>query len=527
MALLTGVPLAFVALFFAWPLGAILARGTRGRAFGEVLGRAATWRVVWFTTWQAALCSLLAVLVGLAPAWVLARYRVPGRRALLALTTVPFMLPTIVVGSSFLAILPSDWHRSIAAIIVAHVWVNLAVVVRTVGASVAQFDPRLGEAAATLGASPTRRLLHVHLPLMRPALLASSAVVFLFCFTSFGIVRILGGPAHPTLEVEIWRRTTQSLDLSTAAVLGIVQLLLVSILLLLWTGAQARRSLGLSQRIRHTLRAPTRRSRPAVLLVLLVTATAVLAPLVVMVARSFTVGGGVRSLDAWRSIFGRGPAPRAGTRPVVEHPLDTMVNSLKIAVVAAAIAVVIATMAACAIAYSRGRGRILDTGLMLPLGTSAVTVGFGLIITFNRHPVDLRGSWIILPIAQALVSIPFAIRVILPTLRAIDPRQREAAAVLGASPGRTWLAVDLPILRRAVGAAAGFAFAMSVGEFGATSFLTRVGNETAPIAIGRLVARPGRFNLAQAYALATMLAAVTLVVVLIVDRFRDEKDASF
>ena len=177
LAILTGVPVGFVALFFVWPLAAILRRGLGGSAFSKVLGRAATWRIVWFTTWQAALCAAAAVAIGLAPAWVLARYRVRGRRLLLALTTVPFMLPTVVVGSSFLALLPAGWHRTIPAIIVAHVWVNLAVVVRTVGASAAQIDPRLGDAAAVLGASPWQRMRHVTLPLLRPALLASSSVV--------------------------------------------------------------------------------------------------------------------------------------------------------------------------------------------------------------------------------------------------------------------------------------------------------------------------------------------------------------
>jgi thiamine transport system permease protein len=188
---------------------------------------------------------------------------------------------------------------------------------------------------------------------------------------------------------------------------------------------------------------------------------------------------------------------------------------------------VVGTLAACAIAYARRAGRLLDVWLMLTLGTSAVTIGFGLIITFDHHPIDLRGSWIILPIGQALVAVPFAIRVILPTLRSIDPHLREAAATLGAPPRRVWMEVDLPVLRRAIGAAAGFAFAMSIGEFGATSFLTRIGNETAPIAILRLVARPSTFNLAEAYALATMLALVTLVVIVGVDRLRDERGASF
>lgn len=132
-----------------------------------------------------------------------------------------------------------------------------------------------------------------------------------------------------------------------------------------------------------------------------------------------------------------------------------------------------------------------------------------------------------IPLGHALVALPFVVRVVLPTLRAIEGGLRDAAATLGASPVRVWREVDAPVLRRALGAGAGFAFAISIGEFGATSFLTRTGNETAPIAIGRLIGRPSTFNLAQAYALATVLAVVTFVVILGVDRWRGERGAAF
>lgn len=528
------VPVLFTALFFGWPLGAILGRGLSLGAIGDALGDAHTRSVLWFTVWQAAVCAAAAVAIGLVPAYVLSRYRVPGRRLLLALVTVPFMLPTVVVGSAFLALLPSSMHRTVPAVLIAHVWVNLAVVVRTVGASVAQMDPRLGDAAATLGASPWRVMRHVTLPLLRPALWASASVVFLFCFTSFGIVRLVGGPSHPTLEVEIWRRTTQALDLRTAAALAVLQLVIVVGLTVVWSGQQARTSSRTRMRTHAVLRrARTGGQRVLVWATAVVTAAVVLAPLVVMVERSMSTaasGPARHSLDAWRAVLGIGSSggrPAGGAQPVVADPWATVLTSLRIAVVASLIAIVVGTLAACAVAYARRAGRLLDVGLMLPLGTSAVTIGFGLIITFNRGWWDLRNNWVMLPIGQALVAVPFVVRVILPTMRAIEPGLREAAATLGASPWHVWREIDLPVLRRAMGAGAGFAFAISVGEFGASSFLTRIDNETAPIAIGRLIARPSMLNLAQAYALATVLAVITLVVIVVVDRLRGERGASF
>jgi thiamine transport system permease protein len=121
---------------------------------------------------------------------------------------------------------------------------------------------------------------------------------------------------------------------------------------------------------------------------------------------------------------------------------------------------------------------------------------------------------------QALVAIPFVVRIVAPTLRAIDARQREAAAMLGASPGRVRREIDVPIVSRALAVAAGFAFAISLGEFGATVFLARPDRPTLPVAIFRFLGRPGELNAAQAYALAVVLMVVTTVSVLLVERIR-------
>ena len=521
-------PVVFVALFFVLPVAAIVARGFEPSAIADVLGSSRVRGVLWFTVWQAALCSVLAMLIGLAPAYVLSRYRVPGRRTVLALVTVPFVLPTVVVGSAFLTVLPGSWRRSVLAMVIAHVWVNLAVVIRTVGASVAQLDPALGDAAATLGAGPWRTMRHVTLPLLRPAIAASGSIVFLFCLTSFGIARLLGGPTRPTLEVEIWRVTTQRLDLRTASVLALVQLVVVLALMGAWTAVQARSSRMHSMRtVQHLRNARTHRGRMLVIAVAALTAIIAITPLLVLAVRSLRTGAQQWSLDAWRTVFGRPAGSVPGTAPNDTAPWESLITSLRIAAVATVIAVVIGTLAACAIALARRGSGLLDTGLMLPLGTSAVTVGFGLLITFDRAPMDLRGSWVMLPLGQALVAMPFVVRVVLPTLRAIDPGLREAAATLGAPPRRVWREVDLPVLRRAIGVACGFALAMSLGEFGATSFLTRVGNETAPIVIARLLSRPSQLNLATSSALATLLAGATLAVMLVIDRLRGERGVSF
>jgi thiamine transport system permease protein len=524
---LVALPALFVAVFFVWPVAAIIGRGLSVEGIRDVLSDPGLRSVAWFTLWQAAVSTILTLLLGLLPAYVLARYRFPGRALVLAVVTVPFVLPTVVVGTAFLALLPASWDQTAAAIIVAHVYFNLAVVVRTVGTLWGQLDPRTEEAARTLGASPRQVLWHVTLPQLRPALLAAAAITFLFTFTSFGVVRILGGPRHPTIEVEIWRLTTQAFDLEAAAALALVQLVGVTLLMLWWSRFQAGQAVRLRLRPRGVATRPrTIRQRVLVSATVIGLLTVVLVPLLRLVTGSFRGSGGAGglSLSAWRAL-GRGEGPGPASRPVAD-PWAAVATSLRFAVIATLVAVLVGGVAAVAIAGSRRGGHLLDAGLMLPLGTSAVTVGFGLLITMDRRPLDLRGSWVLIPIAHAVVAVPFVVRAVLPTLRSLDPRLRDAATVLGASPLRVWREIDLPFLRRALVAGAGFAFAISLGEFGATSFLTRVGDQTMPIAIARLLGRPSALNLAQAYALATVLMVLTLVAILAVDRLRGEA-ASF
>jgi thiamine transport system permease protein len=191
---------------------------------------------------------------------------------------------------------------------------------------------------------------------------------------------------------------------------------------------------------------------------------------------------------------------------------------LRYAAIATVIAVVVGGCGA--IALARRRSGPLDAAVSLPLGVSAVTVGFGFLIALDEPPLDLRTSWILVPLAQALVAIPFVIRTMTPVLRSIDPRLREAAATLGASPARVWREVDLPIAARAGLVATGFAFAISLGEFGATLFIVRPATPTLPVEIFRLLGRPGPLNFGAAMAASVVLMAITALAVVAIERFR-------
>ncbi len=478
---------------------------------------------MWFTLWQAVVSTVLTLLVGMPAAYVVARYEFPGRRLFRAFVTVPFVLPTVVVATAFLALLRPGgplaflhWQRGVGPMLAAHVFFNVAVVVRTVGGFWANLDPRREDAARMLGASRLRVFRSVTLPLLAPALLAAATIVFLFTFTSFGVALLLADPAHATVEVEVYRQAIELFDLPVAAALAFVQIIAVLAVLSVMARAQERR--GVTQRLvaaAHTARRPRGRQRWFVATVVGMTALGLGVPLAVLVSRSFHVGGRW-SLSSYRAL-----SSSASTSTLFVSPWTAVRNSLLFAIVATALALVIGGLAATAIASRPGRAtRTADVLLMLPLGTSAVTVGFGFLLAFDAPPLDLSTSWFIIPIAHAIVAIPFVIRIVVPALRSIDPRLRDAAAMLGASPRRVRLEVDAPIVARAFAVAAAFCAAVSLGEFGATLFIARPDTPTVPVAIQRFLTRPGELNVGQSLAMATILMALTGFVVFAIERVR-------
>jgi thiamine transport system permease protein len=392
-----------------------------------------------------------------------------------------------------------------------------------VGVAWAGLGRRPAEAAAVLGASRARVLREVTLPLLAPSVLAAASVVYLFCFTSFGVVLLLGGSRLRTIEVEVYERL-RILDLGTAAVLALGQLVLVGVLLVVAGRWSQRWSLAADPS--HSDARPVSGWPQRVAVVAVLTSMGVLLgiPVASLMWRSVRTGSGV-GLQYWTSM-----GDRRGV--LFASPLEALGNSLVLAAVATVVAVVIGGLAVAgvvAVERRRGRTRVtasFDAVLMLPLGASAVTVGLGLLLAFSRPPLDLRGSVVMVPLAQALVALPFVVRIMLPAARSIDARVRDAAAVLGASPVRIVWEVDAPMLARPLAVAAGFAFAVSMGEFGATLVLARPDLPTLPLTVARLLGQPGAVNRGQAMAVATLLMVVTAAVVLLADRGRDPQGAA-
>ncbi len=536
--ILGAVPLVFLAIFFVWPVASIVARGLVPDGtldlggFADVFSRPRTWRIVGNTLTLAVLGTVFSVLLGLPGAHVLYRRSFPGRRVVRALVTVPFVMPTVVVGVAFGSLLSPDGalgflglDGTLTAIVAASVFFNYSVIVRTVGGMWAHLDDRPEQAARSLGASPWRAFVSVTLPALTPAIAGGAAVVFLYCASAFGIVLVLGGRSFGTLETEIYLQTTQYLDLRAAAVLSITQMVVIVAALRVAAAARVRRERAL--RLSGDVdRGPSqalplgRGDAPAAAVTASVVVGLLILPMAALVVRS------LRTPDGW-GLAHYVALSGTGTGNALAVPVtQAVMNSLRIAVDATVIAVLMGSAVALVLSRrpQRAAGRraleALDHVFMLPLGVSAVTVGFGFLVTLNRPPLDLRSSAILIPIAQAVVAIPLVIRTLLPVLRAIDQRLREAASVRGAGPARVFAVIDAPVLGRSLGLAVGFAFAISLGEFGATSFLARPDRPTLPVVIYRLLGRPGPENIGMAMAASVVLALVTTGVMALAERVR-------
>jgi thiamine transport system permease protein len=526
-----GVAIAVVAMLVAVPLVAVLVRTVRPEgaidleAFGRILSSPRTWRLLAVTVAQAAASCAVTLMIGLPVSWVLARFSFRGRTLLRTVATVPFVLPSVVIGTAFASMLGPrgliDARGTWWVILAAHLCFNLAVVLRTVGAALGAIDPDLEPAARLLGASPVGAAWRVVLPAVAPAVLAAGIVVFLFCLTSFGVIVILGGGSVTTIEVEIWTRATRQFDLSGAGVLCLLQLLAVTATLAVHARVGRRRagrggSGGLTRR-------PPRGAGQRLAVVGAATAVVVVSvlPLAALLERSLRTG------DTWSLANWRGLGSAAAGTGLQVSPWDAVAVSILTSSAATALAMALALPAVRVVA--RRPGGVSDRVLLLPLGVSSTTIGLGLLLAVGRPPVDLRGSWWLVPVAQALVALPLVVRVVLPALRAIPASVLDGAALLGVGPSSRWWRVELPLVRRSIAAGAGLALVACLGEFGATVFLARSSRPTVPVAIERLMSRPGGAGFGQAMALSCVLVVLCGAVVALVDRWLagDDNELAF
>ncbi|MGA1070084.1 MAG: ABC transporter permease [Ilumatobacteraceae bacterium] len=454
--------------------------------------------------------TALALTVALPLAFVTANFKFKAQRLTTSLISMPFILPSIVVGVAFLQILPNNFHRTAFALILAHVYFNFGFASRLISARWLQIHPHLDDAARTLGASPLKLFRTLTLPLLSKAITNAALIVFTLCFTSYGVVRVLGGPSRSTLETEIYFRAMQLGDVSGAMLLSALQVVIIALLFVVTTKASSKK-FEQSTRPTITRQIPLQTGRQKIVAATIISIATLFAIVPVLAIALKSINTNSRfTTTAWRTVF---------TSPEIAQSIT---KTLIYAVIAMSLATLLGLLSACSVAYNNNF-RFISGLTTLPIVISAVSIGLGIIITFDTQPFDWRGAQLMLPLAHTLVALPLVMRIISPVLQAIPDSLRQASSVLGASPRQTWLNIDFKIIRRAAISAAAISATVSIGEFGASSFLARRGAETLPVMISRLLSRPGDSLQSQAFALATLLVMFSLVIIFVIDSFTEDK----
>lgn len=534
-------PLLFLALFFIYPLLSIFAisLAPQGQidltAFARLVSSDYYINTLVFTVFQATLSTILTLALALPSAYVFTRYQFPGKSLFLSLMTLTFVLPTVVVAAAFTSLIgprgllnnmlmslfaltapPIQLDRTLTIILVVHVFYNFALALRIITGFWANQNPRIEQAARVLGANRWQIWWHIRLPILRPAITAAAILVFIFTFTSFGVVVLLGGPRFATVEVEIYRQAVNLFNLPVAAALSLIQILLMFALMLVYTRLQRTLSTELTSVTNVAKHPSTVVDKVLVFANLAFVGVLLFTPLLSLALASVTGSDGIFTTQYYQQLSRN----QRGSILFVP-PLQAVGNSLAFALVTTLLALGLGLIAAYLLSGRITRwSKLLDPLFMLPLATSAVTLGFGFIITLDKPPLNLRSSPLLIPIAHTLVAMPFVVRSILPALRAVPPSYSEAARVLGASGWQVWRLIDIPLISRALLVGATFAFTTSMGEFGASLFVARPDTPTIPIVIFRLLSQPGALNYGQALAMSSLLMLVCAIGFLLIERLR-------
>jgi thiamine transport system permease protein len=544
-ALLT-LPLLFLAVFFYLPIFNTF-KFAFTNAHGQPISNedlAGIWEPLVFTFYQAALSTILTLIIGIPAAFLFSRFIFTGKRILRTLVMVPFILPTVVVAAGFNALLgprgwlnlalmsifdlkipPIDLLYSLAAILLAHVFYNTSVIIRMVGSAWSRLDIRLEQTGRVLGATAWRNFVEVTFPLLRPSILSAILVVFLFDFTSFGVILLLGGPQYATLEVDIYIQSMQLLNFPMAAILSVIQMLCTLMIIVIISRISGETTIPLAPRLREEgMNAATSvKEKVFVFFMAFALFLIFLTPLLALALRSITrlefdpnLGSTVKTTLTsayYQELF----INRRGSIFFVP-PIEAIRNSLVFAGLVVLISSSLGMLISAALERRSRGGKGVEILTTLPLGTSAVSLGLGLLLLFNGFNGGAALALLLVPIAHSVVAIPFFIRTVQPALASIPVTFKQSAAILGASANRIWREITLPILWRPILAGALFAFTISLGEFGATSFLARPEFPTMPIAISRFLTVPGALNYGQAMAMSTLLMLICAACVFAIDR---------
>ena len=492
-----------------------------------------------FTFIVAFLSTIFTMIIGLPLAWNLGRYNWPYHNILRSIFTVPFVMPSILVAMGFLALLDwisflTDYNHSTEVrfyfLLLAHAWFNLALVIRFCEPLLSTIDSSYEEACRLLPSGKTQisRFRNFWIPLMWPNIAASSALVFVFSFTSFALVKFIT-PTQRNLEVVMANQSewaglsVPSLSRTPSEIVmasSTIQLVTIIFALIISSWLQSRSSGHHLSTLNDARKSVSFKSLRGLYIILML--IFIISPMLSLISSSFMIRENnmmTFSLDGWESAFGGSRSPTNAYQSLktsIGYALMTIFLSLPIGFL---LADTIFNLEKT----NPKSATILDVLVMLPLALSAVMVGLGVLLGLMRtDPEIARSLWIPL-YGHLMLTTPFVVRVLLPAMRNLNPRLEEAASLLGANYLKRLIFIRLSLLTPSIIVASSLVFAISLGEFGASWVVLRFTEYTTlPVMIGDLLSRPGYDPILRpaANAAGTILLLITLVLFISVERFR-------
>ncbi len=476
----------------------------------------------------AVVTTVLAMIVAVPLAFFHARYRLPGHDLVLTLSTLATASPPFLGAYAWIMLLGYNgilsptlratglpWHSIVGfhGIVWVGVWGAVGLVFLFAHDAFASLDGDLEEAAESVGASRLRAHLHIALPLAMPGLLTAAYLVLTGVLADFGTPRIIGGPVG-VLPVLLYHEflSEGGVNPGMASAGSLLSVGLATAVLLLQRLVLAGRSYVMS----GTRRVAPRSLPPwATAMVTVATALFFLMVFVPHLVIAFS------SFLSWRADIPGLPFTLDNYRLLALRSTAPVLVSYALSAISTLVAVVVGTLLAY-VAVRRSY-RLLSPTLqaltMIPYLIPGTVLAIGLIVVFNREPMRLTGTWMILALAYVIRKLPYATKSAEASLYQVHENLEEAALSVGATPAQTLRDVTVRLILPGLVSGATLTFLMTLTELSSTLMLYGAATTTMSIVIYQAaMGMGGQFGLAASTAVA-MMVSVYLPLYLVRKRF--------
>ncbi|ASS94101.1 ABC transporter permease [Peribacillus simplex] len=491
---------------------------------------------LWNSVYISLLSVLVSALIGIPLAFIFNRYDFPGRSFFSSAAILPIVLPSLVGVMAFMflygesGLIPNAIKDlfgldkvpfkigGVSGILIVHAYTMYVYFYMTVSAAINKIDPSLEEAAYNLGANKFKVFWKVTFPLLTPAIVAASLLVFMISMASFSAPFLLAG-GYRVLSLQIYFSKING-DMEIAATQSVILSIVSISFLLFMRWYQNRKDYRMASKGIGAHRSEVK--NPFMKWVMVVTG---IIGVIILLLPHFTilllslVPDGTWTFQTYPTVFNIENFRLLFEDPNIFKPLR---NSLLMAVIATLANLVFGVIASYVLVKRKFVGKsFVDILVMIPWALPATVIGMNLIFAFNEPSVFsfgqiLVGTFWILPLAYFIRHIPLVVRSTNAVLEQLDDSIEEAARNLGAKWFYTFRKVIFPIIMPGVLSGTLLAFIESVGEFPTSVLLYTISNR--PISI-EIMNQLRMFNMGQAAAYGMIQITLIVIVLFISNKF--------